>query len=467
MTDLPNGWAVASLAELIDADGIFVDGDWVESKDQDPDGEVRLVQLADIGDGNFRNRSNRSLTRQKAAELRCTQLNSGDVLVARMPDPLGRACIYPGGVRPAVTVVDVCIIRTTVIDPTWLMWALNSPQVREQVAGYQSGTTRKRISRGNLARVRLWLPPLAEQRRIAGALDIYLSHLRAGRRELKAIATRAQALGAVSANDAARFNSSEMVSFGELIADARGGWSRNRGHLVPAGIGVGYLKMNNVTSGGELDLGSVAYVEADGEDLRRYGVVEGDLLFNNKNSLELVGKSAIVTASAAGFVFNENLTRIRLSGDVLPRFAVMQINSPNFRRSLATIKSATTNVAAIYMKDLRRVPFWVPPLQKQAEILRGCDEVRALSRSLQNSAHSASHQGEALGVALLADAFAGKLVPQDSSDEPASELLASIRAARAAALPKQKTRSRRTHKELAAPPTRVTGDDYQQEALPL
>ncbi|MEV6811760.1 hypothetical protein [Micromonospora sp. NPDC051296] len=58
-------------------------------------------------------------------------------------------------------------------------------------------------------------------------------------------------------------------------------------------------------------------------------------------------------------------------------------------------------------------------------------------------------------------------MPQDPNDEPASELLARIRAEREAALPKQRARSRRTKKELPAPPTRVTGDDYQQEALPL
>lgn len=82
-----------ALADLL-SDGLFVDGDWVESKDQDPDGDVRLIQLADVGDGVFRDRSSRFLTSEKAKELRCTFLEPGDVLVARMPEPLGRACIF-------------------------------------------------------------------------------------------------------------------------------------------------------------------------------------------------------------------------------------------------------------------------------------------------------------------------------------------------------------------------------------
>ena len=63
---------------LSDAD-VFTDGDWVESKDQDPNGDVRLIQLADIGDGQYLSRSNRFLTSSKAKELRCTYLKKGDV----------------------------------------------------------------------------------------------------------------------------------------------------------------------------------------------------------------------------------------------------------------------------------------------------------------------------------------------------------------------------------------------------
>ncbi len=95
MTYLPNSWAVAPLGKLIAPNGIFTDGDWVESKDQDPNGEVRLIQLADIADSRFADKSSRFLTRQRADELNCTFLKNGDLMIARMPDPLGRCCIFP------------------------------------------------------------------------------------------------------------------------------------------------------------------------------------------------------------------------------------------------------------------------------------------------------------------------------------------------------------------------------------
>ena len=173
----------------------MTDGDWVESKDQDPNGEVRLIQLADVGDGAFLDRSNRFLTSEKAKALRCTFLKPGDLLIARMPDPLGRACIFPGLDRPSVTAVDVCIWRPgkNAANCRWAMHAVNSPTIREEIGSLAGGTTRQRISGGNLKQIQLPIPPLAEQQRIAEKLDQLLARARRARDELR----RVIALGGV------------------------------------------------------------------------------------------------------------------------------------------------------------------------------------------------------------------------------------------------------------------------------
>ena len=183
MTDLPSSWAVARLENLIAPNGIFTDGDWVESKDQDPNGEVRLIQLADIADSRFVDKSSRFLTRQKAEELNCTFLKKGDLMVARMPDPLGRCCIFPlDGEECFVTVVDVCAIRvgSAEIDPQYLMRSINSPTVRAQVSALQSGSTRKRISRKNLATVSIPVPPFNEQHRIVEKIEMLFEEIDRG-----------------------------------------------------------------------------------------------------------------------------------------------------------------------------------------------------------------------------------------------------------------------------------------------
>jgi len=170
---VPNHWHLVTLTDLAGHLGVFVDGDWVESKDQDAAGEVRLTQLADVGAGHFRDRSSRFMRKDVAERLRCTFLSAGDVLIARMPDPLGRACTFPGDRRPCVTVVDVAILRTkrADVDPRYVVHALNSSLFGALVQAKASGTTRQRISRGNLGRLPFPLPPLAEQHRIVAKVN--------------------------------------------------------------------------------------------------------------------------------------------------------------------------------------------------------------------------------------------------------------------------------------------------------
>lgn len=166
--------------------GIFCDGDWVESKDQDPNGSIRLLQLADIGDGEFRNKSSRWLRPDQAERIGVTYVEEGDILIARMPDPLGRACIVPKLETPSITAVDVAILRVSRddVDSRWLMWWLNSPQTRATIAALASGTTRQRITRKNLEALDLILPPLDEQRRIVETLDDCLSRLDSTRKSI-------------------------------------------------------------------------------------------------------------------------------------------------------------------------------------------------------------------------------------------------------------------------------------------
>lgn len=172
MTSAPARPATRTLFDLSRA-GLFTDGDWVESKDQDPSGEVRLTQLADVGVTEWRDRSDRWLREDQAARLGCTFLRPGDILIARMPDPIGRACLVPEGIGRAVTVVDVAILRLARadVDRRFIMWAINTPFVNDQIVVMQAGATRERISRKNLGSVRVPFPPVHVQERVADYLD--------------------------------------------------------------------------------------------------------------------------------------------------------------------------------------------------------------------------------------------------------------------------------------------------------
>ena len=188
-------WSTESLRQIASG-GLFVDGDWVESKDQDPNGQIRLTQLADVGVGVFKDKSDRWLRRDQAAKLGVTFLEENDLLIARMPDPLGRCCAVPKLPSDAVTVVDVAILRIarTDIDSRFVMWALNSPKMRAAMTKVASGTTRLRISRKNLESIEIPIPVLEEQMKVVEALEDQFSRLEKSLASVDEIERRISAL---------------------------------------------------------------------------------------------------------------------------------------------------------------------------------------------------------------------------------------------------------------------------------
>lgn len=172
--DIPSSWVWAKLQDLSPLS--IIDGDWIESKDQDPNGSIRLLQLADIGVGVFKDQSKKFINAATFDRLKCTELQNGDILIARLPNPIGRACIFSSHLQKSITVVDVAILRTfDLLCNEYIVNAINSKMFREQVESFGKGTTRFRISTGNLKNLLLPIPPLAEQKRIVDKVNSLMS----------------------------------------------------------------------------------------------------------------------------------------------------------------------------------------------------------------------------------------------------------------------------------------------------
>ncbi|MFI1923223.1 restriction endonuclease subunit S [Streptomyces sp. NPDC020377] len=321
-------------------------------------------------------------------------------------------------VRPNPDLISVSYLR--------LLW--DSPVVRRQIeARVRTTAGIYKINQAILEVISLPLPPLAEQYRIVQVLEEQLSRLANARKlvgRASKLARRLPGRFVAGRLDELAQDDSLLRPLGELVASSQGGWSRGQRHLVPANVGTPYLKMNNITSNGDLDLDQVVCVEADAAEQSKFGLNIGEVLFNSKNSAELVGKSAVVDERIQGWVFNENITRILFEASIIPEFAVLQLNTPRFRQRAKG--KASTNVAAIYMRDLKRVPFLVPSLSEQRKIVDHyrilCDQSRVAERYME----SIEKRAESLRRRLLSAAFKGQLVAQDSADEHASILIARI-----------------------------------------
>lgn len=152
----------------------FVDGDWIESKDQSNSG-IRLIQLADIGVRSFINKSRRFISEETLNKLKCFELFAGDILIARMPDPIGRSCILPEIDFRAITAVDVCIIRPNLKlhNPKYWEYVFNTSRWFNLMNQFASGTTRSRVSKKNLEMIEMPTPTLDEQNKLVNQLNSF------------------------------------------------------------------------------------------------------------------------------------------------------------------------------------------------------------------------------------------------------------------------------------------------------
>ena len=153
-----------SLSSLCDT---FIDGDWIEAKDQSESG-IRLIQTGNVGVGIFKDKGEKAryISEETFNRLNCTEVVEGDILISRLPDPVGRACIIPGGLGKTITAVDCTILRLKDLTlPKFFIAFTNTPDYAMQIKKVLSGTTRLRVSRTNLGNIEVPLPSFEEQLR--------------------------------------------------------------------------------------------------------------------------------------------------------------------------------------------------------------------------------------------------------------------------------------------------------------
>jgi type I restriction enzyme S subunit len=173
---IPIDWDVKQLAATADPalPHSFTDGDWIESPHIRDKG-IRLVQTGNIGLGEFLDKAEdrKFVSEDSFHSLKCKLLKPDDILICRLAEPVGRACLLPEFVGDAITSVDVTIFRpdSTVLHRHYAVFLLNTHAFLKRCELFAGGTTRKRISRLNLGRLPIAMPKVTEQARIALVLD--------------------------------------------------------------------------------------------------------------------------------------------------------------------------------------------------------------------------------------------------------------------------------------------------------
>ncbi len=173
---IPENWCWVRLETLGKS---FFDGDWILAENMDSEGRVRLLQLSDIGIGEFLDKSDKHISQDTFESLGCSELLAGDVLISRMAEPIARSCIVPQFEYPVITAVDVAVLRCNehLVLNKYANYLCNAKWFTDKALSLARGTTRTRITRANLGSMAVPLPPLSEQKRIVEQIESLFAKL--------------------------------------------------------------------------------------------------------------------------------------------------------------------------------------------------------------------------------------------------------------------------------------------------
>jgi type I restriction enzyme S subunit len=368
--------------------------------------DVRVIRNGDVQDGGVRWDA-LPLRGVSVAEADRAEIRQGDILMTTSGNCGYSAYVSEPPSEPTIASNFVRILRfdTEKVVPRYIFHLIHSGPFRSLLSPYIRGTTLKNLSLSTAAeRIDVPLPNVTAQRRIADILD-KADALQAKRR---AALAKLDSLPQSIFHDMFGDTRTEptrwpTVPLENIVRETKLGLVRSSQEFGPD-FQTPYVRMNAITRDGELELKSVHRTHATDAEIEAYRLEPGDLLFNTRNSEELVGKTALFRGGGL-HIFNNNVMRIRLTADAHPEFVAAAFKTAFVQHELDLRKSGTTNVFAIYYKDLRSLPLPLPPIQLQRDF-----ESRVAAVRKWKTAQKASHEGfESLFAALQHRAFSGQL----------------------------------------------------------
>lgn len=326
------------------------------------DGDKKWITPAEITDESYIiTDSVRKLTELGVAKTGLSSFPKGTVILSSRA-PIGKVAI--AGCEMYCNQGFKNLICSQKIYNRYLYWFLKGNT--EYLNSLGRGATFKEISKQIVASIEINVPDMEQQMQAAENLERVSSIIRLRKQELQKLddlikARFVEIFGIYPANP----KGWETGTIRDVVSDVRYGSSRPAvdGGKYP------YLRMNNITYGGELDLSDTKRIDIPDNELDKCTVRRGDVLFNRTNSKELVGKTCVYNRDdmmvLAGFVI-----RVRVSERILPEFLSEFLNTEFSKQMLLAMCKTAIGQANINAQEMQNIGLYLPPIELQRKFVQ-------------------------------------------------------------------------------------------------
>ncbi len=422
MSALPAGWEQVAIGEVAEVN---------PRPSADPPSDDTLVSFVPMAACEAKSgRLDASETRP-FGELRkksFRRFEEGDVVVAKITPSMenGKAALarnLVGG--QAFGTTEFHVLRTgSRLDARYLLHFVLQQRFRGEAASHMTGTAGQlRVPAEFLRQAPIPLPPLDEQQRIVEVIEEQFSRLDAGveslqRAKRNLTRLRASVLKAAVDGDLLEKAGKPKRPANKLPEGWR--WAtvadvgdvdlgRQRSPKYHTGRNMRpYLRVANVFEN-RIDLSDVMEMDFPPEQYPKYRLAHGDILLNEGQSPELVGRPAMYRDEMPGVCFTNSLIRFRPRDGVVGDFALLvfrsHLRSGRFRREARI----TTNIAHLSTARFKSVEFPVPPPEEQKRIVAEAQRQESIIDALEREVAVALARGRLLQQAILTAAFSGDL----------------------------------------------------------
>lgn len=369
----------------------------------------------------------------KLSEEFCKKLRIGfskanDVLFTHNAT-VGRVAVMPSNAPNSIIGTSITYYRFNQknIDNRYFAYLMKSDYISSQYEPIMKQSTRNQFSIQKQAKLHVLLPNLKEQKQIADFLDNKIktiwNEISNSHKLIELIKEKQQS----TINHVITSGLDDTVLMGDSgvswIKKIPENWKITRlGNFIKKTIlgtnvvaedddvhGIFLLKMGNMTFSG-FNFSKKEFV--DPKKIIGLGMLylkKNDFLFNTRNSPYLVGKCCVWDNQIDDAIFNNNIMRINFTKEIIPKFLMYFLNS-SFGRDLLTLKiNQTTNVAAIYYKDLSGLRIIKPPFNEQKTIVSYLDEKNKKINSLISKVELQIKQLQEFRESLISSAVTGKI----------------------------------------------------------